>query len=277
MDLSQSFVKLWERLTTDVGFTVTFAISVFAFAFLYYYLTKFLLKNNSGQLVLILIASSVVFGGILLFNPNVSNGLFVVIPLVMIVIVISLYSVEIKRMVWAKKNVKLASVKHDGSFYDEEKINVCISEIVKALQDMSKTDTGAIIVLSSGNIPSQILDSGVRLDSDISSALIESVFFPNTPLHDGAMIISGTKVIAAGCFLPLSQQVDKIPKDLGTRHRAGLGITENIDVVSLIVSEETGIITIAKAGKITRYADSQAIKKVLVDYYWQELSSVRRK
>ncbi|MDY6367671.1 MAG: DNA integrity scanning protein DisA nucleotide-binding domain protein [Clostridia bacterium] len=277
MNLGQSFVSLWERLSTDVGFAVTFGISIVAFAFLYYYITKFLLKNNSGQLILVLVAAAVILGGVLLFNPNISNGLFMVVPLLMVVIVICLYSVEIKRLVWAKKDVKLASVKHDGSFYDEEKINTCITEIVKALQDMSKTDTGAIIVLSSGNIPSQILDSGVRLDSDISSALIESVFFPKTPLHDGAMIISGTKVVAAGCFLPLSQQVDKIPKDLGTRHRAGLGITENIDVVSLIVSEETGIITIAKAGKITRYADSQALKKVLVDYYWQELSSVRRK
>lgn len=277
MNLTESLNGLWERFTTDVPFAITFVISILAFTFLYYYITSFLFKNNSGQLAFILIGAAVVSGGILLFNPSVSNGLFLIIPLMMVIIVISLYSVEIKRLVWAKKNVKLADVKHDGSFYDEDKINFCIDEIVRALQDMSKTDTGAIIVLSSGNIPSQILDSGIKLDSEITSELIESVFFPKTPLHDGAMIINGTRVVAAGCFLPLSQQVDKIPKDLGTRHRAGLGITENIDVVSLIVSEETGIITIAKAGKITRYADSQALKKVLVDYYWQELSSIRRK
>ena len=277
MNIWDSLGELWKRFTTDVPFAITFVVSILAFAFLYYYLISFLIKNNSGPLALVLIGAAIVSGGILLFNPTVSNGLFLIIPLMMVIIVICLYSVEIKRLVWAKKNVKLADVKHDGSFYDEEKINFCINEIIRALQDMSKTDTGAIIVLSNGNIPSQILDSGVKLDSEITSELIESVFFPKTPLHDGAMIISGTRVIAAGCFLPLSQQVDKIPKDLGTRHRAGLGITENIDVVSLIVSEETGIITIAKAGKITRYADSQALKKVLVDYYWQELSSIRRK
>lgn len=267
---------LIERFSGSVGFAITFVLSIVAFTFLYYYMMRFLLRNNSEKLIVILVAAAVITGGILLFNDNISNGLFVIIPLIMLLVVISLYAVEIKRMVWAK-NPKMADVKHDGGVYDEEKINECINEIIKALQDMSKTDTGAIIVLSNGNIPPQILDSGVRLDGDISSALIESVFFPKTPLHDGAMIINGTKIVAAGCFLPLSQQVDKIPKDLGTRHRAGLGITENIDVVSLIVSEETGIITIAKAGKITRYADSQALKKVLVEYYWQELSSARRR
>ena len=141
---------------------------------------------------------------------------------------------------------------------------------------MSKNDVGAIIVLSTGNFPGQILDSGVRLDSDISSEIIESVFFPKTPLHDGAMIISGTKIVAAGCFLPLSQNVDNIPKDLGSRHRAGIGVTETIDVMSFVVSEETGIISIARAGKITRYADTETLRKTLTQYYWQELESARR-
>ena len=131
-------------------------------------------------------------------------------------------------------------------------------------------------MLSTGNIPPQIIDSGVKLDADISSELIESVFFPKTPLHDGAMIISDTKIVAAGCFLPLSQNMDNIPKDLGTRHRAGLGVTETIDVVSLIVSEETGIISIARAGRISRYADFATLKKTLNKYYWQELESVRK-
>ena len=136
---------------------------------------------------------------------------------------------------------------------------------------MSKNDVGAIIVLSSGNIPSQILESGVALESDISSELIESVFFPKTPLHDGAMIINGTKIVSAVCFLPLSQNVDNIPKDLGTRHRAGIGVTETIDVVTFIVSEETGIISVAKEGKITRYADVEILKKTLASYYWQDV------
>jgi diadenylate cyclase len=173
--------------------------------------------------------------------------------------------------------MKLVDLKHgDGVNYDEEKVQSCISEIIKALQNMSKNDVGAIIVLSTGNVPSQILDSGVRLDCDISSELIESIFFPKTPLHDGAMIINGTKIVAAGCFLPLTQNLDKIPKDLGTRHRAGIGVTETIDVMSLIVSEESGIISVARTGKITRYADTETLKRTLGQYYWQELESARK-
>ena len=135
---------------------------------------------------------------------------------------------------------------------------------------MSKNDIGALIVLSNGNVPNQILDSGVRLNCDISSQLIESVFFPKTPLHDGALIINGTKIVAAGCFLPLTQK-ENLPKELGSRHRAGIGITETIDVTSLIVSEETGIISTVKAGKITRYADTEMLKNALSKFYWQDL------
>ena len=140
---------------------------------------------------------------------------------------------------------------------------------------MSKKDIGAIIVLSNNNVPTQILDSGIMLNSDISSELIESVFFPKTPLHDGAMIIDGTKIVATGCFLPLSQN-ENIPKDLGTRHRAGIGITETMDVTALIVSEETGIMSIAKGGKIMRYADTNMLKSALSKFYWQELTRTDR-
>jgi diadenylate cyclase len=210
-------------------------------------------------------------------GEKINSAIYLIIPALFIMAILVLYSMEIKRIIWVHKNAKLADVKHgDGVSYDEERVQKCISEIIKALQNMAKNDVGAIVVLSTGNVTSQILDSGVSLDSNISSELIESVFFPKTPLHDGAMIINGTKIVAAGCFLPLSQNVDNIPKDLGTRHRAGIGVTETMDVISLIVSEETGIISIARAGKITRYADSEALKRVLANYYWQELESARK-
>lgn len=90
MNLEQAFVNLWERLSSDVGFTVTFGISVVAFAFLYFYMMKFLIRNNSGQLIFILIATAVILGGVLLFNPNISNGLFIIIPLLMVLIVVFL-------------------------------------------------------------------------------------------------------------------------------------------------------------------------------------------
>ena len=137
---------------------------------------------------------------------------------------------------------------------------------------MSKNDVGAIIVLSNTKMPDNILNSGVKLNASISASLIESVFFPKTPLHDGAMVIQGDKIQAAGCFLPLSQQRD-LPKELGTRHRAGIGITETVNVTSIIVSEETGIVSFAQKGKITRYADSEMLRTILKEYYWQDIIS----
>ena len=141
---------------------------------------------------------------------------------------------------------------------------------------MWKDNIGALIILANDNLPAQVLESGVILDADISAQLIEGIFFPKAPLHDGAMVINNYKIQAAGCFLPLTQNVN-IPKELGTRHRAGIGVTETSNVTALIVSEETGVITIAQRGKISRYADYDALRHALNEYYWKDLSADGRR
>ena len=271
-------MHILEKLTAffnkfqSADFIIVVLVSVFALTVLFYYMFKFLLDNNAGSVVALFIFVMIIGTCLVLFNDGVDNTFLLVIIAIFVVMIVALYSVEIKRVIWTRRNQRHLDARNaESRIYDEEKVQKCISEIIKALQDMSKNDIGAIIVLSNGNVPAQILDSGVSLDSDISSELIESVFFPKTPLHDGAMIISGTKIVAAGCFLPLSQGIENIPKDLGTRHRAGIGVTETIDVMSIIVSEETGIISIARAGRITRYADLDALKRTLGKYYWQDL------
>lgn len=277
MNLIKDISVFFQRLTQETDTLVAVSAAVIAFTVLYFYVIRFLVKNEAKDVVFVFVITMIISAAVIAIVEAIDNEIFLVVPAICIVIIMCLYSVEIKRLIWAKRNVKLFDVKKsEGVRVDEEKIQFCITEIIKALQNMAKNDVGAIIVLSTGNIPSQIIDSGVKLESDISSQLIESVFFPKTPLHDGAMIINGTKIVAAGCFLPLSQNGDSIPKDLGTRHRAGIGVTETIDVMSLIVSEETGIISVARAGKITRYADTEILKNILGKYYWQELESARR-
>ena len=272
MHIVEKLTNFWNEIMASSEVMLAVAVSVIAFTFFYYILLRFLLKNEASWMILILSMTSVITAIVFSFIDGINGETFLVVPCTFVVATCVLYSVEIKRAIWAKTNMKLVDVKHNETgAKDHEKIQDCISEIIKALQNMSKNDIGAIIVLSSGNVPAQIIDSGVKLDSDISSALIESVFFPKTPLHDGAMIINDNKIVAAGCFLPLSQNVDNIPKDLGTRHRAGIGVTETIDVVSIVVSEETGIISVARGGKITRYADTEMLKNVLSKYYWQEV------
>ena len=272
MELVNRVKDFWFKFIQGDEFTIAVCVTALVFLVLYYYMIKFLVSNNAQDLVAIFVAVMIIAAAVVSIITTVDNTVYLLIPALFVLIIMTLFSVELKRLIWAKRNAKFFDVrKTEGVKYDEEKIQHCINEIIKALQNMSKNDVGAILVLSTGNIPSQIIDSGVKLDSDISADLIESVFFPKTPLHDGAMIINGAKIVAAGCFLPLSQNIDSFPKDLGTRHRAGIGVTETIDVISLIVSEETGIISIARGGKITRYADTESLKNILGKYYWQEL------
>ena len=277
MDIVKRISEFWNNLTSTPELAIGVAISVVVFTIAYFILISFMIENGSNNLVEIFVLVMLISAVIVSMVKSMNSAIFLLVPGVFVLFIFIVYSVEIKRIVWAKKNAKIMDYKRgEGKSYDKEKIDRCINEIIKALQNMSKNDVGAIIVLSTGNIPAQIIDSGVRLDSDISSELIESVFFPKTPLHDGAMIINETEIVAAGCFLPLAQNLDNIPKEFGSRHRAGIGVTETLDVVSLIVSEESGIISIAKQGKISRYADYEALKNVLSRYYWQELDGFRK-
>ncbi len=279
MNIVQSVTAFLSSLGSNTNALISTLVTILVLSVLYFYLINFYINNGADIMVVLFTTVMIIGAAVIIMNGNeeLNHAIFLIIPAIFVLATVVLYSVEIKRLILAKKNAKLYDTKHSSSrAVDEEKVNKCITEIIKALQNMSKNDVGAILVLSTGNIPAQIIDSGVKLDSDVSSELIESVFFPKTPLHDGAMIISDTKIVAAGCFLPLSQNVDGIPKDLGSRHRAGIGVTEAIDVMSIIVSEETGVISVAKAGKITRYADYEMLKQTLSKYYWQELDSMRK-
>ncbi len=142
-----------------------------------------------------------------------------------------------------------------------EEAHQCSEALMKAILNLAKRHTGALIVFEQKTVLGDVLESGTFLNANITSELIENVFYPNAPLHDGAMIIKGTRIIAAGCFLPLSSQL--IDKELGARHRAGLGISEISDSITFIVSEETGVISIARNGSLTRNADVKAIRTIL--------------
>ena len=239
------------------------------FATLYDFFFTFLKTSGATAFIKISVPLLIGFGLALLFMGGEVNKLFLLLPLTLVLFAATVYSVEFKSAIWRRSNLKMSGSKYAVKNYSEVEVGNCIDEIIRALQNMSKNDIGAIIVLSSNNVPERILESGVEINSDITSQLIESIFFPKTPLHDGAMIINGTKITAAGCFLPLSQK-ENLPKELGTRHRAAIGITETIDVTTLIVSEETGIISVAKGGNITRYADSELLRKTLSKFYWQD-------
>jgi len=150
--------------------------------------------------------------------------------------------------------------------FDEESSTVQtaanIEDIVKASIEMSKVFTGALIVIERETKIGEIINTGTRLESNISSPILTNIFAPNTPLHDGAVVIRGNKIIAAACFLPLTDNPN-LSKELGTRHRAALGITEVSDSIAVVVSEETGKISFALNGGLTRNLTSDTLRKAL--------------
>lgn len=144
----------------------------------------------------------------------------------------------------------------------ELEANETAREMHQAIISLSRRRVGALIVVEQKTGLGDIISTGTRLDAVISGALIENIFEPNTPLHDGAVIVRGQRIVAAGCFLPLSDDMS-VARELGTRHRAALGVSTVSDSVTIVVSEETGTISFARDGKLIRYIDSKALQDTL--------------
>lgn len=139
---------------------------------------------------------------------------------------------------------------------EDAQSNQQMSEVIRACRHLSSTKTGALIVISKDSHLKEIIETGERLDAAISARLIENIFFKNTPLHDGAMILEKGKVVAAACILPVSKN-PSIPKHLGLRHRAAVGLTEKTDATCIVVSEETGNISFAENGNIRKIEEDE--------------------
>lgn len=145
---------------------------------------------------------------------------------------------------------------------NEEETELFFDELAKAVAVLSKNKIGALVVIERMTGLSDYIETGIKIDGVVSSEFLINIFIPNTPLHDGAVIIRGNRVMAAGCLLPLTEDRD-LNKELGTRHRAAIGITEQSDCVVVVVSEETGTISLARGGQLVRYLDSESLKAQL--------------
>lgn len=144
---------------------------------------------------------------------------------------------------------------------EEDSSLITINEIVRASFVMAKNKTGALIVIQQSQPLNDISATGIRIDGVVTAALLINIFEKNTPLHDGAVVIVGDRVVSATCYLPLSET--EISKDYGTRHRAALGISEASDAITIIVSEETGRVSVAVNGVLRRANDADALKEML--------------
>lgn len=176
--------------------------------------------------------------------------------------VVVIFQPELRNMLEHVGRSKVGKILDFTGAQGEETGEEVISEITEAAVNMSKTKTGALIVLERDTALGDFSNKGIRVDSQISAALLENIFVPNTPLHDGAVIIRKGRIYSAACVLPLTNNPN-LSRELGTRHRAALGMSEVSDAVIIVVSEETGKISIAINGTLTRNLDAVSLQKAI--------------
>ena len=190
-----------------------------------------------------------------------------------ILVIVVIFQNDIRRaLIHVGQNPFFGSV----NYREESEV---IDELVKASVALATRKIGALIVVERETGINDILESGVEIDARVSGDLIRSIFMPNSPIHDGALVLQQGRLTMAGCFLPLSQSRD-ISKNLGTRHRAAIGLTELADAIAVVVSEETGKISVAVNGGITRNLDATSLRKVLgrlLEQKQAKAKSARRK
>ena len=260
---------------------IAIVVEVLMLFMLTFFVSK-VLRDNDATKLMIAYWIILVLGGVLhlVATDVMDKTIFVLFILLVSSIMLIMFNTEIKKSVWdTHKADTFSSSKRSGGNSDirtPEETLACITAINDAVNNMRKSKTGALIVLSKGNLPKAVLQSGTKIDAEISKQLIEGVFFPNSPLHDCAMVIHGHKIQAAGCTLPLTQKTN-FPKEFGSRHKSAIGITEVANVIAIVVSEETGIVSVAKKGEVTRFVEYDTLNDILKEYYWNDLYSSNKK
>lgn len=179
------------------------------------------------------------------------------------VVLVILFQPELRKALEQIGRGALLETSHGDDEAENKRI---IEEIVQCLLNLSRRRVGALIVFEQKVGLKDISETGTNVDAQISAPLLENIFEPNTPLHDGAVVIRSNRVMAAACILPLTEGRG-ISRELGTRHRAAIGVSESTDAIVLIVSEETGIISMAKGGKLTRHMDAASLTQLLDSMY----------
>ena len=280
MDWSKHFGReFWYEYWKSIegmakNFNWSYIVELLVFTIAFYIAFKLLKENKAGKLIALFFVAVIACGFAFTLSENIESHTLVVVIFILVIFVPTMFHTEIKRTLLgsgAKKHMK-----GDGNMTVRD-VEFIIDEITHAVQHMSKNDIGALIVLSNGNLPEGIISSGTVINADINAPMIEAVFYPKAPLHDGAMIIEGEKIHAAGCFLPLIQN-DSLPQEVGSRHRAALGVTTVAEVTSIVVSEETGVISIVRNGEIKKkYASDADLRNVLSDYFWSDLTGKEAK
>lgn len=267
MDRIISYIKTYVNWTSLPDIEPTDILEIIILAYLVYHVINYIKKTRAWVLVKGLILISIIWLIATILDLNVLKYIISNTLNVGILAVIIVFQPEFRKALeqLGQKNIVKSINIFDDSKGDEGQLSMKdIDEIIYATFELSKTKTGALVVIQRDTPLEEYESTGIEIDAKISSQLMINMFEHNTPLHDGAAIVKGNRITAATCYLPLSDN-NKLSKDLGTRHRAGIGVSEVTDALVLIVSEETGKVSIAMNGQLVRNIDQDYLRTKLVD------------
>lgn len=239
-------------------------IDILLVSVIFYYIYIFIRDRRAGKLALGVVLILLVLTMSSFLNMNTLNFLLQNVVQVGILALFIVFQPELRSMLEKMGGNSLNPLNRLGEQKELQQTLETIDELARSAQELSNDKTGALIVIERTTRLGDEVKSGVVVDAEISTFLVKNIFFNKAPLHDGAMIIRNNRILACGCFLPLSNNGD-IVKDLGTRHRAGIGISENSDALVIVVSEENGIISLAENGTLVRNFTRYTLKNELVN------------
>jgi len=245
--------ELWNIISRNIStFRVADAIDIAVVAILLYFVFKFIRDRRAGKLAAGIVTLILLLAVGNLVDMRVMSYLMQNVFQIGIIAIVIVFQPELRAVLEKVGGGSIKSVRSIGDFKNSDDGGMkLVCAVTDAAVDLSSTKTGALIVFERTTKLGDLVLTGTVIDSAVSEPLIKNIFFKNSPLHDGALIIRDDRLYAAGCLLPLSAN-QEISRDLGTRHRAALGMSENSDAVVLIISEETGTISIALDGEIKR-------------------------
>lgn len=252
------------KLILDIN--VPDLLDIVLVALVIYYCIKLVRQTRAFHLVKGIVFLGVAYFVVSTLNMSAASYLFSLLFGNIVIVMILLFQPEIRHAIesFGRGDFRKVNLFSRNVDYALDEYRASASNIAKAAANMSEKKIGALIVIEGKTMLGDVISTGTTVDSSVSSAVIENIFFPKAPLHDGAMIIRDNRILSAGCILPLTQK--DISKELGTRHRAGIGITENSDAVVIIVSEETGSISLASAGTLKRNLTLGELLEQLTEY-----------
>lgn len=242
------------------GFSIFSVIDILVVYFIFYKGYSLIKETRAEQLLKGIILIFLLIPVSDLLNLTMLNWILENTLTISVISIIIIFQPEIRK---ALEHIGRTSFVDKIIYEDEETMIGVVNEIVNAVEALAKEKVGALIVIEQMTGLGDVINTGTKINGDVSSALLQNIFVVNTPLHDGATIIRNDKIVAAGCFLPLTND-DKLNKQLGTRHRAGIGVTEVTDCITIIVSEETGVISMALNGRLLRNYDKEKLRNVLL-------------